>query len=579
LTSDGAFLLDKGSGGGTYLNDHRITERTQVAVGDQIMLGAGGPLLRLELLDLDSRRAAAISPSVELVEVEPVRAKTRPEPRSEPEPAGMGFGTLLVGIALGAFAVAIIVFSIMVLRSKLFPKPDTKPEEIVAAPEPSRPTPPLPTPTPPTPTPPTPTPPDPQPPTAIPAAERIHLGTYVHPPKAPPSVLLERRHNGNRWGRLKPGQLIFTASHFVSLPGYRSQIRLDTGANLDLWGNLPEFSAFPPVLESALMLHAPSAGVDLDFTLERGRVRLSSTKADKPLTVRIRFAREVWDLTLPDVRSEAVIEYWSFWPRGVPFRREPGGPAPDHCVGLFVRGDAQLRSGDRTIPLPNQSRFTWTTSAGNAAKPDKLERLPDWWIDRIAPDDERRADMMLAMLDCDELLAKSDGVLDALVTAVRESPTSANRRLGVLCLGALDAATALVDCLDNRDHADVRGTSGFVLRQWIARSRQDELDLFTTLCDRKFYAPEKAELILQLLHTFSAKEVAQPETYERLIGWLNHDNLAVRDLALWHLALLAPDIVKQVNYRPADPAAKRAEAVEQLRKRLPAGTVPPRAGK
>lgn len=557
LSSDGAFLLDQGSGGGTYVNDQRITGRTPIGVGDQIMLGAGGPLLRLESLDLGKGRAPAAPVATEV------------------ESASTSVGTLFIGVAFGALAVLVAIFAIVVVRSRMHRDPASKPEELVATPAPQ--TPALSTPAPPMPAPPTPQPP-PQP-VGLPADERIQVGSFAHTAKAPPSVLLERRHDGNRWGRLKPGQRVSTASHLVSLPGYRSQIRLDSGANLDLWGNLPEFSPLLPVLESAVMLNAPAQGFDVDVTLERGRVRLSSSKADQPVVVRVRFAREVWDLTLPDARSEAAIEQWGVWPRGVPFTREPGGPGPDHFVGLFVRGNATLRVGERTIPLPNQTRFTWASRAGNAVAPDKLERMPDWWTDRIAPDNDARADMMLALQDCDELLARTDGVLDALVTTVREAPASANRRLGVLCLGAVDAAPALVDCLDNRDHADVRGTSAFVLRQWIARSRQDELDLFTTLCERKFYAPEKAELILQLLHTFSEKEIAQPDTYDRLIGYLNHDNLAVRDLALWHLALLAPDIVKQVNYRPTDPVGKRVEAVQQWRKHLPAGTLPPRPGK
>lgn len=544
------------------LGEQRINGRMPIAVGDQIMLGAGGPVVRLESLDLGQRRAAAAPVSVELV------------PAGEPEPSGgMGIGTLLMGIALGAFAVLVVVFAIVGLRWQLQRDRTPKPEEFVATPEPTGPTPP--TPVVPTPQPPVVTPPPPPPPTvvpALPADERIHLGSYEHAAKSPPSVLLEHRH-GTRWARLKPGQRVYTASHLVSLPGYRSRIRLDSGANLDLWGNLPEFSAFPPVLESVVMLNAPVAGIDLDVTLERGRVRLSTSRTDKPLAVRMRFAREVWDLTLPDARSEAVVEHWGFWPRGVPFSREPG-PGPERCVGLFVRGDVRLRSGDKDIPLSNQTRFTWTSASGSAAAPDKLERMPDWWTDRVTPDDDRRADMMLALQDCDELLGRTDGVLDALVTAVRESPTSANRRLGVLCLGALNAASALVDCLDNRDHADVRGTSAFVLRQWIARGKADELDLFAILCDRKFYAPEKAALILQFLHTFSQKDIAEPETYQRLIGYLNHDNLAVRDLALWHLALLAPGVVKEVPYRPTDPAGKRAEAVEAWRKRIPPGTVP-----
>jgi hypothetical protein len=162
------------------------------------------------------------------------------------------------------------------------------------------------------------------------------------------------------------------------------------------------------------------------------------------------------------------------------------------------------------------------------------------------------------------------------VTEVREAPIYANRMLGVLFLGALDATAALVDCLEDRGHPEVRGTAAFVLRQYIARGHTQEMDLFTTLCDRKFYPPEKAEILLQLLHTFSDEDIARPQTYDRLVGYLNHENLSIRDLALWHLALLAPDITKDMAYNPTDAPDKRAAAVEVWRKRVPAGKVPPR---
>ena len=47
-----------------------------------------------------------------------------------------------------------------------------------------------------------------------------------------------------------------TASTLVSLPGYRSLLALDSGLQLTLWGNLPEFSAFPRVVSD------PELGLD-----------------------------------------------------------------------------------------------------------------------------------------------------------------------------------------------------------------------------------------------------------------------------------------------------------------------------
>src|SRR5436309_944708 len=47
LTPQGAFLTDLESANGTYVNEERISERTEVHVGDQIRLAKTGPLLEV----------------------------------------------------------------------------------------------------------------------------------------------------------------------------------------------------------------------------------------------------------------------------------------------------------------------------------------------------------------------------------------------------------------------------------------------------------------------------------------------------------------------------------------------------
>src|SRR5207253_10984350 len=98
------------------------------------------------------------------------------------------------------------------------------------------------------------------------------------------------------------------------------------GAQLLLWGNLPEFSRLlPPRLESAVVLHA-NPEFDLDFTLDRGRVLLSNHKREGPARIRLRFQDEAWDLTLPDQNTEVAAELVGI---SLPYTREPGGGDPE----------------------------------------------------------------------------------------------------------------------------------------------------------------------------------------------------------------------------------------------------------
>src|SRR5262249_23510683 len=87
--------------------------------------------------------------------------------------------------------------------------------------------------------------------------------------------------------------VVHTGSALVSLPGYRSEVRLKSGVYLLLWGNVREFSPEPPVLESSVTLHSPDdkadPKIDADFTLHHGRVIISNHKSKGEARVRLRF--------------------------------------------------------------------------------------------------------------------------------------------------------------------------------------------------------------------------------------------------------------------------------------------------
>src|SRR5262249_48114505 len=87
-----------------------------------------------------------------------------------------------------------------------------------------------------------------------------------------------------------------------------------------------------------------------------------------------------------------------------------------------------------------------------------------------------------------------------------------------------------------------------------------------------------AETTVQLLHSFGDDDLDRPETYEMLIDYLDHEKLAVRGLAHWHLIRLVPE-GKKFGYNPLDPKKKRDAAVAKWRKLIPHGKMPPKPRK
>src|SRR5205085_5206059 len=82
------------------------------------------------------------------------------------------------------------------------------------------------------------------PPDRSPLAERREAGKLV----ARDVVLLAR--DGDAWVRVPPDSTVRTTTTLLSLPGYHSDLRLESGARLTLWGSLPDLLTWP-VLVSA----------------------------------------------------------------------------------------------------------------------------------------------------------------------------------------------------------------------------------------------------------------------------------------------------------------------------------------
>jgi hypothetical protein len=95
-----------------------------------------------------------------------------------------------------------------------------------------------------------------------------------------------------------------------------------------------------------------------------------------------------------------------------------------------------------------------------------------------------------------------------------------------------------------------------------------------TLKEKRGYAKEKAARICHLLGRIPDSELKSPNTYQDLIGYLDHENLIVRDLAFWHLAQLVPEGAAQIAYDPLAEADQRKQRIQQWQILVPPRKVP-----
>src|SRR5262249_55094896 len=92
-------------------------------------------------------------------------------------------------------------------------------------------------------------------PDAPPSTKQVVTGEYMAPAGDAPSFLVQAQKDGG-WRRLDLKNMeVWTGRPLVSLPGYRSDVKLKGDLRLTLIGMAPELWPHPPLLESAVVLH------------------------------------------------------------------------------------------------------------------------------------------------------------------------------------------------------------------------------------------------------------------------------------------------------------------------------------
>jgi hypothetical protein len=403
------------------------------------------------------------------------------------------------------------------------------------------------------------------------------VGQFV----SPNALLLQQ--DGENWTRVAADARVRTAASLLSLPGYHSELKLDSGARLVLFGNLPDLLQWP-ILASQVTLHVPPTGFDADFTLGRGRVYVSAAKRAEPTKVRVRFFDEVWDLTLAPEQGEVMVELVTSY-AGEPFRKDGQGESPLARVALGVlQGTAGVRAEAKAFELrapPGPAGLAWDNKGGGLSKaPLEFGGLPPFWgkvPPRPLPIDRQR-EIDAALRNLRQRAAAPGKPIDLAVAEVAEDSSRSAQVLATLCQGALGLLPPLLDALEAPRAADVRLSAAYALQQYAARQPGNDGKVFAALQARKGYGEPQAEQALRLLHGFSEAALSDPATFDFLIQGLGGDQLGVRELSAWRLSQADPEGSARIRYNAADPEAARDRAIGEWRKRIPEGKLPPRTG-
>jgi hypothetical protein len=385
-----------------------------------------------------------------------------------------------------------------------------------------------------------------------PAVDRVGVGAV----ESRATLLLAKEPDTEIWQRVLPtAPKIFSTDTLVSLPGYHTDVRLDTGVRLQLWGNLPDLLDLP-MLESKVILYAPPSGFDADIRLEGGRVFMTNPgRGGKtgPAKVRVRFKSEVWDVTLLDDKTEVCVDLFGRYLPGVPFSKNPGGEAPyaEFDLGI-LSGHAGVKLGFKEFPdIPAPSQMSWDNKSGLATDPRRVPKEAlEFWSKVPTVKSPTQSELEAGLADFAKRITRPDVLVDVEFTSALKDDVNermGRRVLAVLFLQAIDALGYVADALSD-DQYPIRYAATVALRHWTAQAPERDLQLYQLLVDKKRYSENHAEQVMQLLHRFADEKADDLETHALLFDLMGHERVAVRELAFGHLARMDPVGAKEVGF-------------------------------
>lgn len=287
-------------------------------------------------------------------------------------------------------------------------------------------------------------------------------------------------------------------------------------------------------------------------------VDAESAKAQPPsLPITLMFYGRQAKLELASDNAVCGIEVH----RAEPNHYEVEPAAPGFTASLHVaQGTVRFSTPDGKTVTVDGPGFFQITSGLTASEKSEIGRasqliLPDW----LEPDPKRAATKLKRPYNAAfEKEFATEQLLQLSLPAVVNNPRPALSELAVKCLALTDSYSPLVKALSQADHREARLAVIAGLRQWLPLDPRHRGLLRAELA--KYFLPSDAEAVYRLLWGFDHEDAKTPATSRSLVGWLDSEQLAIRELAFFHVLRLTG---LKHEYSPINPPGQRRAAVDR----------------
>ncbi|MBM79555.1 MAG: hypothetical protein CMJ78_03045 [Planctomycetaceae bacterium] len=117
--------------------------------------------------------------------------------------------------------------------------------------------------------------------------------------------------------------------------------------------------------------------------------------------------------------------------------------------------------------------------------------------------------------------------------AVIKAPRPRISELAVQCLALTNNHEALVQAIAQSEHEESRMAAIHGLRTWLPTAVENRKLLRDALS--KYFQPNDIDTMYELLWGYEKKSGTNKYTSHNLVSWLQHDHIAIRELAIYHI--------------------------------------------
>jgi hypothetical protein len=381
----------------------------------------------------------------------------------------------------------------------------------------------------------------------VPAAPAVNLPRVMY--TSVEGILLQYQAEVNDWSVLPRRALLHPGDWMASPDPFASELTVGSG-ELKL------------IVNGGSMAQSivPGEGATFGLVVDHGRVGLyrpagADAPAD-PQHVDVRIGAYTLRLDLLEPGTLCGIEVILRQPHGESEEWQP----PGIDGGLFVvSGSVTLNTGTgEEVLLSRDNGWLAWPEAGEAWEAGPLLANPQW----LTPEGPKLSTVLTTYANQFEREFPSDQPVSLSIPAVVKDRRAQLSKYAVQTLALTQNIPQLLRAL-SAEHDEARQAAIVGLREWLPRSADNAAILHDEI-DRAF-RDDEVEIVYELLWGYNQEDFRNADVSRKVVNWLGHDNVAIRELAIYQIKL---GTNRPTDYHPMAPLAQRQAAMSRLQDQI-----------